>query len=308
MLKIQAGDLESHKSHATRRTFGRMNIRVRSVRCERTARSLDARAPWRSARETESYTSNSQSEARGLPRVFFFSLFTEPTLLTVGREEAAGEKQARGDPVHQPGTVPSASRHRPLALFAAQHLVSTLYAQLSRHVPPDRQANTVIAGMPGLGGFLVVDVARYRRLSTDVEQAHPDRQKSDVRERTARLSLAAGRKQNPTFTWWPRASRGGAGTPRPSRSFPSPFRPAADLRHSPSTSLWRSNERGPALRKSPGTGFSKNLRTAGERPFVYLREGRPSRIATISKAWKPGFSLPREPSSIRVCFSDFFHQ
>lgn len=99
--------------------------------------------------------------------------------------------------------------------------------------------------------------------STDNEWTHPHGIKETFAS-TARLSLVTGRKQNPTFTWWLRASRGGAGTSRPSRSFPL-------------LSVWlllgylsscirvfvTINEREPILRKTVGTGFSKNLRTSG---------------------------------------------
>lgn len=53
---------------------------------------------------------------------------------------------------------------------------------------------------------------------TGPASSHTDKKTRHVRSSTARLSLATARKQNPTFTWWPRASRGGVGTPRPSGS------------------------------------------------------------------------------------------
>ena len=149
------------------------------------------------------------------------------TLLAVRwNEDAADQNQKRRDHVDESGVVRFASRHRPLPLVHAAHF---FVPARFRGSSPNCQHNTVIVTtLKFAGSFRVVVLFRVVDLPIDDERTHPHSGEKETFASTARLSLATGRKQNPTFTWWLRASRGGAGTSRPSRSFPpSPFYSAA---------------------------------------------------------------------------------
>lgn len=180
-----------------------------------------------------------------------------------------------------------------VSTFYLSHLFTPrTYSNVNRFrgCSPDCQNNTVIVTRLKLAVFFFdTSYVRVVGSSTDNEWTHPHGIKETFAS-TARLSLVTGRKQNPTFTWWLRASRGGAGTSRPSRSFPllSVSLLLGYLSSCIREPLWRSTRGSQYLEKPWGRVLAK----IWERPgTTFLVSSRRSRASEDQRSFASDFRI-----------------